>query len=229
MSKRPLQSQPPLPKPLREFAATHAAVAAAYEQLGEAVRSAGPLSPRDVALVMGVGDAGHLAHLRDEMRSIQLAVEAGRAVLGICLGSQLLAATLGASVRPGARKEIGWYPVTLTDVAGDDALFRGMPATFTAFHWHSDVFSLPDGAVSLASSEATVCQAFRWRKNVYGLLFHPQVDRTGVGQMVNAFADEVQEAGVDARGLIDPPPAHFGALRRIGDVVFGRWADLPNT
>src|SRR4051812_44300642 len=101
---------------------------------------------------MGVRDQDRLPHLNDELRLLQRCVARGRPVLGICLGSQLLAASLGAPVERARAKEIGFYRVRLEPAAGGDALFEGAPPDFVAFHWHGDAFSLPAGAVPLASS-----------------------------------------------------------------------------
>jgi GMP synthase (glutamine-hydrolysing) len=86
-------------------------------------------------------------------------VKAGKPVLGVCFGSQLLAATLGAEVKQGKSKEIGWYPITLSEASGSDSLWTGIDPRFAAYHWHGDIFDLPRGAVSLASSAVTECQA----------------------------------------------------------------------
>src|SRR5262249_38707080 len=102
---------------------------------------------------MSVYDYGQLTHLMQEMRLIGSALAAHRPVLGICLGSQLLAHVLGGKVYPGRQKEIGWHCVKLTDAALLDPLWERAPADFQAFHWHGDIFDLPASAVPLASSE----------------------------------------------------------------------------
>ena len=126
-------------------------------------------------------------YLRDEIALIENALKAGRPVLGVCLGSQLLAAALGANVRRAAHKEIGWYPVRLRSEAKDDRLLGGVPEEFVACHWHSDIFDLPAGAVPLASSELTELQGFRYGENAWGLLFHAEMtaaDCGGAGERV---------------------------------------------
>ena len=126
---------------------------------------------------MGVYESDRYPHLSDELRLIEATVADGRPVIGTCLGSQLLAAALGARVYPNTRKEIGWHDVELTDAARDDALLGGVPRRFTPVHWHGDIFDLPAGAVHLAASAITRHQAFRYGANVYGLLFHLELDR----------------------------------------------------
>jgi GMP synthase (glutamine-hydrolysing) len=94
-------------------------------------------------------------------------------VLGICLGAQLLARALGAEVRPGERKEIGFAPVEVHDPT--DPILGGLAPSTDVLHWHGDVFDLPDGATALASSALTEHQAFR-AGNAWGVLFHPEAD-----------------------------------------------------
>jgi GMP synthase (glutamine-hydrolysing) len=178
-------------------------------------------------------------YLRDELRLIEQALKAGVPILGVCLGSQLLAAALGAPVTPGKRKEIGWHRVTLTTrnpgqpnfvipaKAGiQDPLWAGLPRAFTAFHWHGDVFALTRGAVSLAASALTQHQAFRYGTNAYGLLFHMEVTSDMVAGMVRAFPDELAAAGVDGASVIADARRRLPRLQAIGGTVFGRWTGL---
>jgi GMP synthase (glutamine-hydrolysing) len=173
---------------------------------------------------MGVYEQDRLPFLRDEIDLIRDALRARKPVLGVCLGSELLAAALGAKVAP-ARKEIGWYPVTLTDAAADDPLWRGVDRSIGVFHWHGDAFELPPGAVSLASSEATPCQAFRHGRAAYGFLFHMEMDERMVGDMVRDFGDELREARADAGRILSRAPNAVREMSRIGNVVFDRWVD----
>jgi GMP synthase (glutamine-hydrolysing) len=175
---------------------------------------------------MGVYEAERYPHLTDELALIQDAVKRERPVLGICLGSQLLAAALGARVYPGGQKEIGWYPVHLTGAAGGDPLFAALPAHFTALHWHGDVFELPPEAVWLAYSEMTPHQVFRHGRAAYGLLFHLEVSAEQVTSMSAAFAGELAGAGVDPAALEAATARHGEGQRRLGDAVFARWAQL---
>jgi GMP synthase (glutamine-hydrolysing) len=175
---------------------------------------------------MGVYELDRYPHLKDELRLIQSALEAGRPILGICLGSQLLAAALGAAVSKGPRKEIGWYPIQLAEAAAQDPLWRGAPREFMALHWHGDVFELPSGAVNLASSELTAHQAFRYGKSAYGLLFHLEMTEAMIGEMATAFGDELREAGGEPSQLDAQSAVHCGKLEAIGEALFGKWARL---
>jgi GMP synthase (glutamine-hydrolysing) len=173
---------------------------------------------------MGVYETDRYPHLRAELRLIEDALRRDRPVLGVCLGSQLLAAALGARVYPGGYKEIGWYPVTLTDAAATDRLLRDAPRSFTALVWHGDVFDLPAGAVRLASSELTEHQAFRYGDSTYGLLFHLEVTAAQLEAMTAAFADEIAAAGVPAAAIIGGARVHLSSLRAIGARAFDRFA-----
>jgi GMP synthase-like glutamine amidotransferase len=161
----------------------------------DVVRSfAGDACPRTLAghdglLVMGgpmsVGDADLHPWLADERALLAAALAADLPTLGICLGSQLIAAAAGATVGRGPTAEIGWYHVQRTPGAADDALFADAPARFAALEWHRDAFTQPRGAVVLAASAHYPIQAFRIGRRVYGLLFHLEIDP----EMVDAWCD----------------------------------------
>lgn len=175
---------------------------------------------------MGVEDVEERSHLRAELELIEEALRADRPLLGVCLGSQLLAHVLGADVRPAPTKEIGWADVTLTDAAADDPLWRDIDSPFSAFHWHGDVFTLPNEAVHLARTARTEYQAFRYGDCAYGLLFHLEVTPKTVGWMTKAFQDELAEEGLDGAAMRQAAMTHEQPLRTTAQTVFGRWADL---
>jgi GMP synthase (glutamine-hydrolysing) len=129
-----------------------------------AVVMGGPMNVDEVDRYPG------LAATRDWLAE---AVRREMPVLGICLGSQLLARALGAAVVLGERKEVGFAPVTVDDP--DDPVLGGLAPGAEVLHWHGDVFELPAGATHLASSELTAHQAFRVG-NAWGVLFHPEAD-----------------------------------------------------
>jgi len=173
---------------------------------------------------MAVYEQDRHDHLRQEIHLIEQALHEAKPVLGVCLGSQLLAAALGAAVTKGPRQEIGWFPMTLTDAAARDRLWADAPRRFTAMAWHGDVFALPKGAVSLASSELTEQQAFRYGTNAYGLLFHMEVTAKMLDDWVEEFAGDLQRAGIDGRAILAEAPTHLPALQKIGDSLFRGWA-----
>jgi GMP synthase (glutamine-hydrolysing) len=171
---------------------------------------------------MGVYDHDRFPHLTDEMRLIAATVREGKSVLGICLGCQLLAAALGAKVRPSGQQEIGWHEVSLALAAKADPLWQGIPSTFTPLHWHGDIFDLPDGAELLASSRMTAHQAFRFGDSAYGLLFHLEVTAAGIERMAAAFPDDLTQVGLSSAALMEQSLGYLPGLRGIGEQVFRR-------
>lgn len=164
-----------------------------------------------------------LAYLTTEMRVLERAMTAGMPVLGICLGSQLIAKTLGAPVYRNTAPEIGWFDIHFTGAAGKDPICSGLNSVETVFHWHSDTFDLPAGAELLASSERTQRQAFRCGDSIYGLQFHLEV----TAQMIADWCRGDQNCG-DVRELEALPDPCMNRTRvdQIAQQVFGRWCDL---
>lgn len=185
------------------------------------------MNGRDALVVMGgpmgVYEQDRYPNLGKEISLIRNAIETSKPVLGVCLGSQLLAAALGADVAP-AQKEIGWFQVTLTGEAAGDPLLRDAGGSFTPFHWHGDAFDLPPGASLLASSALTPRQAFRHGESAYGFLFHMEMDESMVRAMVETFAEELQEAGGDPSAVLAQAVRAVPEMNRIGSEVFARWA-----
>jgi len=163
--------------------------------------------------------------LRTELSLIESALKAQRPVLGVCLGSQLLAAALGSPVVAGRQKEIGWYPLQLTPSASDDALWGGVDP-LTVFHWHGDVFSLPHGAVHLASSALTPVQIFRYGSNTYGFLCHLEVNEALIAGMQSAFAGELRQAGLTTEQMDRGTQMHLPQLQSTANIIWTRWAKL---
>lgn len=173
----------------------------------------------DALLVLGGGMSANdpLPHLRDEIALLRRCALQNRPVLGICLGSQLLAAALGGTVVRTPRKEIGFYRVQA------EADFFGSES-FVAFHWHGDAFTLPPGAVPLASSTLTPLQAFRFGARAVGLQFHLEIDEAVLQAMIASGGDELRETGVDAELLTAQARRELPRLREIAASVFSRWA-----
>ena len=112
----------------------------------------------------------------------------GQAVLGICLGSQILARGLGAENRIGTAAEFGWVPVHLAPAAGQDPVLRHLPATFPIFQWHSDTFTLPPGAQHLATTPSAAMQCFKSHRAAYGMQFHFEASRAVVAHWSREFS-----------------------------------------
>jgi GMP synthase-like glutamine amidotransferase len=170
---------------------------------------------------MSVNDG--LPWIDRELALIRDMAAAGRPVLGVCLGAQLIAKALGARVYRNTVKEIGWFPVEWTAEAQSDALFAGLSSPETVFHWHGETFDLPAGSERLACSKDCRNQAFRTGNNVYGLQFHLEV----TPEIISDWCVEDANCG-DVRELEAPidPYCNAARLRELSSLVFGRWCAL---
>ncbi|RUV55203.1 MAG: GMP synthase [Mesorhizobium sp.] len=133
-----------------------------------------------------------------------------RAVLGICLGSQLVARAFGGENRIGGASEFGWHKVSLTPAAKADPVLAALPENFPIFEWHDDTFALPEGAVRLAGNEVAENQAFRMGRAVYGFQFHFEADRPMVRDWSSSFASLIAERHPDWSTRLDDEMAHHG-------------------
>lgn len=109
---------------------------------------------------MSVHDEDKYSWLIKEKRLIKQAVDAGKTVIGICLGAQIIAHCLGAEVKPSAVKEIGWLPMQLTEAGQAHPILQDLPKDFTVFHWHGEGFDCPKGASIIAKTQAWPNQGF---------------------------------------------------------------------
>ena len=141
-----------------------------------------------LVVILGAPESANdnLSYLQEEQKLIKKSVENNTPVLGICLGSQLIAKTFGGKVYRGPKKEIGFFNDLIPE--SNSSLFSGFDNPFTVFHWHGDTFDLPEGAVRLASSEIYPNQAFQF-KSAVGLQFHLEVNE----EMVNLWLDKTEE------------------------------------
>jgi GMP synthase-like glutamine amidotransferase len=141
-----------------------------------------------LVVVLGAPESANddLPYLIEEQKLIKNSVNDHIPVLGICLGSQLIAKTFGAKVYKGPTKEIGFYHDLM--ISNNSKLFDGFTNPFSVFHWHGDTFDLPDGATRLALSENYSNQAFQY-KSAVGLQFHLEINE----QMVNLWLDKTEE------------------------------------
>src|SRR5213593_201228 len=183
----------------------------------------GEAPPRDLTNVgglivlggpMSVYEAERHTFLRTESGLVERALTAGRPVLGICLGAQLIASALGARVYAGERREVGWGPITLTPEGRDDSVFGVLEPELTVFHMHGDAYELPPDAKNLARSPLYEQQAFRWGDLVYGLQFHLEFTDTIIGRLVAEpeSREFITGAGVDPARLVAETPARLREL-----------------
>lgn len=155
------------------------------------------LSAFDGMVVLG-GEQNALAdeehpYLPKLARLMRDSAEDGKAVLGICLGSQVLARGCEATNLIGTAPEFGWKEIELTDAGKQDPVLSAVPSGFPIFEWHSDTFTLPANAVHLASSSAVPNQAFRIGRAGYGMQFHFEANRDVVETWNAEFEDFLRE------------------------------------
>jgi GMP synthase (glutamine-hydrolysing) len=129
--------------------------------------------------------------LAAEKHFIARAMAAGKTVLGICLGAQLIADRLGSRIRRGPHPEIGWFPVLKDPLADRTAVGRALPVRFDAFHWHGDTFDLPQNAVPLGESEACACQGFVYGERVVALQFHLEFTAARAAVLIEKCGAEI--------------------------------------
>jgi GMP synthase-like glutamine amidotransferase len=192
-----------------------------------------PTEDFDALIVMGgpmsVNDDASLPWLRLEKKLIADFVERGRPYWGVCLGAQLLAASLGARVYEGSSPEVGVLPIDVEPAGRLDPVFSALPSRFLALQWHGDTFDLPSGAILLASSPAYRHQAFRWGR-AYGLQFHLEVSADDLFEWANLPAYEQALAAALGAGaltsLVTALESEHDVIRSMALAVFRRWLDL---
>ena len=140
---------------------------------------------------MGVYDEDRFPWLKNEKRFISDVIEAGKVLLGVCLGAQLIASVLGAKVYKNRFREIGWFPITRSETAAETILGKVLPETLEVFHWHGDTFDIPQGATLLASSEACHNQGFVIENRIVGFQFHLETTMEAAKKLINECSDEL--------------------------------------
>jgi GMP synthase-like glutamine amidotransferase len=168
----------------------------------------------DAAVVLGGGQNAladdeypYFPQLLDLLRGFEAT---DRAVLGICLGSQILARAFGAENRIGTASEFGWHEVELTGAARSDAVLGAVPQRFPIFQWHDDTFTLPERAERLAENVVAENQAFRIGRATYGIQFHFEADRPLVREWNAAYASLIAERHPDWAGRFEEEAAQHG-------------------
>jgi GMP synthase (glutamine-hydrolysing) len=202
-----------------------------YLQAGIDAIHVAELSAPDLLVVLGgpigVYEVDTYPFIRDEIAGISARLEADKPVLGICLGAQLMAASLGARVARGPVKEIGWAPVTLTD-AGKGSVLASLAAT-PVLHWHGDNCELPEGCERLASTEHCPVQAFRRRPWQLALQFHLEVDAARFERWLIGHTVELAKAGLDPNEQRTQARTQGAATAQAGRVVFSSWLQSIGT
>jgi|SRR5690625_2780397 len=144
----------------------------------------------DMLVILG-GEAGAYDEdkypwLIKEKEYILQTIQANKSVLGICLGSQMIAEVLGGSVNPNVHAEIGWWELDFKDNYDSHPLLNGLPKKITPFQFHGDTFDLPDNIINLASSQASKNQVFTYGDRVLGLQFHPEFTKDQLQKIIDS-------------------------------------------
>ncbi len=163
----------------------------------------------DLLIIMGgemsVNDEGKYPWLVAEKRWIRQYIDLGKPVIGLCLGAQLIASSLGAAVRRNPLKEVGWWPIKGHATVSGQAHHFQFPSTVTALCWHEDTYALPDGAVHLAANEACAQQAFQYGERVLGFQFHPESTPRNLQLFLVDSGYQHLGASPDSHRYIQPP------------------------
>jgi len=215
-------------EPLGRFAEGGADFVYARPYAGEEIPDS--LEGWDALIVLGgpmaVYETESHQFLSRELELLNLAIAEDFPVLGICLGSQLIAAAGGGRVFSGPVREVGWSEIELTAAAASDPLFAGFPDTLTVFQLHGDTFDLPCKAVRLAGNKVYPNQAFRIGQRVYGLQFHIEAFPDLIRDWVEIYRDYISESECDSASTLESTPERGEALRPVAALIIERFLAL---
>lgn len=186
------------------------------------------LSSYDALIIMGgpmsVNDKEHYTFIETEINLVKNYIKNDKPILGICLGSQIIASALGGKISKNPRNELGWHNVTLSTSEG--SLFNDVDKQFLAFHWHGDVFSLPNNCRKLAFSEMTESQAFNYGQKCYGLLFHLEITSDIVKNIVIKFKSDLITESLKDNDILENLEHNVELVNNTGRLVFNQWLSL---
>ncbi len=172
-------------------------------------------------------------HLVTECRLIEQALRRDIPTLGICLGAQLITAVLGGKVGPCPRPEIGWYTIHPTEETPQDPLLQPIAGPQPVFQWHHWGFECPGGAVSIADSPDSGCQAFRANAHAWGLQFHLELDQRLIQRWLKipSYRQDLATSGLDTspEQIAAETSQLLPATLKLADQVFGAWLDRLDT
>ncbi len=171
---------------------------------------------------MSVTDIETYPWLTNEKAFIQQAIDEEKIVLGICLGAQLIADVLGATISKNPHKEIGWFPIQISEDAKATHLGAALPCKFDVFHWHGDMFYIPNKATPIASSEACRNQGFIINNRVLGLQFHLETTPKSALDLTLHCKDELDNSQyVQSAEDMLSKPERFKKINLIMDEILG--------
>lgn len=173
---------------------------------------------------ISVNDAAMFPFIDEEIGLLQQRIAADRPTLGICLGAQLIAAAQGARIYRGEEKEIGWYPLKLTQAGEQSALRYLGEQHCSMLHWHGETFDLPEGATLLASSARYENQSFSLGERVLALQFHPEITRRGMEKwFIGHIGEIMQTPGISVEQLRADTAKYVDQLEVQGELFFRSW------
>ncbi len=182
----------------------------------------------DALIIMGgpmsVNEKSRYSFIETEIELVKKYLELKKPIIGICLGSQIIASALNSLIYKNSQQELGWYDVKISNA--EDTIFENLKNKFLAFHWHGDVFSLPDNSTKLASSKISGIQAFIYRKTCYGLLFHLEITKDIVQNITAKFESDLLSESIDKSGILSNLDEKVEKANSNGRIIFNRWLNL---
>jgi len=181
----------------------------------------------DVLIVMGgpmgIYDEDLYPWLVAEKKFIAQAIRAGKKIMGICLGAQLLACVLGAKVTHNPHREIGWFPLQISANATDHPIAKILATCTNVFHWHGDTFDLPANAQLIASSQACKHQAFVVENQIYGFQFHLETTEASASALIQHCAEDLDNSAYvqSADEMLDNK-SRFAAINKAMSAIFNQ-------
>jgi GMP synthase (glutamine-hydrolysing) len=192
-----------------------------------------PLTP-DILVVLGgpigVYEDEEYPFLLDEVQMLQSRLLADKPTLGICLGAQLMARSLGAKVYPGEYPEIGWSRLELTTTGQRSPLAELVKYNTNVLHWHGDTFDLPRGTTHLASTPEYENQAFAWGRCSLALQFHPEVTQSNLESWLIGHVHEIKaNPDITVAGLRQAIANYAPKLEKQAALFWQAWLELVNS
>ena len=173
---------------------------------------------------MSVNDKAQYSFIDQEIALVKHYLKLHKPILGICLGSQIIASALNSSIYRNSKQELGWHKISLSQT--NNTIFENLENNFLAFHWHGDIFDLPNNSIKLASSQISNIQAFVFQKNCYGLLFHLEVTKEIVENIVDTFKSDLVSESIDKSIILSDLEKKIKMINDNGKIIFNRWLDL---
>ncbi|MEW8506503.1 MAG: type 1 glutamine amidotransferase [Candidatus Thiodiazotropha sp.] len=173
----------------------------------------------------GVSVNDQLPWMEGELELIRKAIDLDLPVMGICFGAQLMSKALGGEITRGKGMEIGWYPVNMSVEADQQGWLKGVPDTFTAFHWHADTYTLPPGGRHLMRSDCFEQQGFIMGDHI-GMQFHLEMTREMVENWVERYGSDLlldSACSQSAQVIFNALDRQIKDLHSISDLIYGSW------